>query len=500
MISLTTESSTSTSAEPLFELEKERSHENNPTLYVELLGTSLHTLMVHEYAPAAERYRHLMARLQKFPAFLEQAKTNLKASPDVWTEVAIAENEGTIRLVERVIPAGLPAELKADYDAAAGPALEALRGFSDYLKTDLARRNQHDWRLGAQLYTEKLQLMLNTKKTPAQLLQEAEAALETAYNKTIEMARPMHREIYGNQRPPNDLALMREVLEVVADENRLRSGDQLIGQVKKDMVELRGFVQDAAVVFLPKNDNLKVIETPEFMRGVFSVAGFVGAPPMAPKLSAFYWVTPIPSDWPRNRTVSKLREYNLFKMKLLTMHEAIPGHYVQAEFANQGFTDPDAEPMSKLSRLLRAVFPDPSYVEGWATYIEASVAEAGYQSDSNGFKINWMKEQLRVQANTILDIRMHSMDMSDDEAEELLRTRSFQETAEVSGKILRAKLTSAQLPLYYHGWQEWQRVRNHYQNETTDFSPTSFHDKALRNGAVPLPELAYITSKVTMED
>ena len=107
---------------------------------------------------------------------------------------------------------------------------------------------------------------------------------------------------------------------------------------------------------------------------------------------------------------------------------------------------------------------------------------------------------MKFQTNVILDIRMHSMDMSDDEAEELLRTRAFQEIAEVRGKILRAKLTSAQLPLYYHGWQEWQRVRNHYQNETTDFSPTSFHDKALRNGAVPLPELAYITSKVTMRD
>ncbi len=484
----------------LFELEKERAHEHNPVLYVELLGTALHTLMVHEYAPAAERYRHLIGRLQKAPAFLEQAKTNLKSSPDVWTQVAIAENEGTIKLVERVIPAGLPAELKSDYDAAAGPALEALRGFSDYLKNDLAKRNQHDWRLGKQLYAEKFQLTLNTRKTPEQALQEAEAAFEATYAKTIEMARPMHRAIYGNQRPPNDLALMREVLEVVADDNRLRSGDQLMGQAKKDIEELRGFVQAAGLVFLPGNDNLQVIETPEFMRGVYSVAGFVGAPALQPKLSAFYWVTPIPPDWPRERQTSKLREYNLFKLKLLTLHEAMPGHYVQTEFANQGFTDPDAEPMSDLSRVLRAAFPDPSYVEGWATYMEEVVVKAGYQSDSNGFQINWMKEQLRVIANLIIDIRMHTMDMSDDQADEMLRARAFQEAEEVRGKILRAKLTSAQLPLYYHGWQEWRRVRDHYQNETTDFIPTSFHDKALRNGAAPLPEIAYITSQIPLAD
>ena len=484
----------------LFALEKERAHENNPTYYVELVGTALHTLMVHEYAPAAERYKHLIGRVQKIPAFLDQAKTNLKASPEVWTEVAIDENQGVINLVERIIPSGLPAELKGDYDAAAGPALEALRGFDDYLKNDLSKRTQHDWRLGKQLYGEKFKVMFNTDKTPEQLLQEAEAALKTTYDKTVEMAKPMHRAIYGGQRPPNNIALMREVLEVVADDNRLRSSDQFIGQIKKDLDELSSFVVEAGLVDVPKRDNLQVIETPEFMRGVYSVAGFVSAPPMKPELSAFYWVTPIPSDWPRQRVISKLREYNLFKLKLLTAHEAIPGHYLQAEFSNEGFTDPEApDPTPESSRLLRLAFADPTYVEGWASYIEQVVADAGYQEGSDEFQINWLKEQLRIQANVILDIRMHTMDMSDDDATKLLREQAFQEAEEARGKILRAKLTSTQLPLYFHGWQEWIRVRDHYQNTTTDFSPTSFHDKALRNGPAPLPEIGYITAKAPMD-
>ena len=148
---------------------------------------------------------------------------------------------------------------------------------------------------------------------------------------------------------------------------------------------------------------------------------------------------------------------------------------------------------------MRAAFGDPSYVEGWASYIEHVVADAGYQEGSNEFQINWLKEQLRIQTDVILDIRMHTMDMSDADARALLREQAFQETEEVRGKVLRAKLTSTQLPLQYHGWKEWVRVRDHYQNETTDFSPTSFHDKALRNGAAPLPEIGYITTKISMD-
>ena len=91
--------------------------------------------------------------------------------------------------------------------------------------------------------------------------------------------------------------------------------------------------------------NLQVIPTPEFMRGIYSVGGFDAAPALEPQLGAFYWVTPIPASWPAERAESKLREYNFYKLKLLTIHEAMPGHYVQMEIGN------DVQPRSR--RVLR---------------------------------------------------------------------------------------------------------------------------------------------------
>ncbi len=480
-------------AQSLFTLQKERAHEHNPTLYVELLGTALFTPLVHEYGPPEERYRHVIARLEKLPAFLDQAKQNLKSSPEVWTQTAIEENEGNIKLVGTVIPAGLPDSLKSDFGRVSGPALDALRSFSDYLKSGLSGRNQHDWRLGPDLYAEKLKVFVSPNKTPDQLLAEAEEELQKTYDETIAAARPVHREIFGNQRPPNDMALMRDVLEVIGDDHRVRRPSQLLDQVRKDVEELRSSAEEAAIVLLPPRDNLKVIETPEFMRGLYSVAGFMGAPVLEPQLGAYYWVTPIPSDWPRARVTSKLREYNLFALKLLTIHEAMPGHYVQFEFSNEGHED-----LPNSRRVLRSVYPNGAYVEGWATYITEAMVEAGYQSESKEFQVNWLKHKLRVIANTILDIRMHTMNMSDEDARELLRTRAFQEEEEIRGKILRAQLSSAQLPLYYHGWKEWLRVRDHYQAETTDFSLTSLHDKTLRAGPIPLPELGYVVTNRPM--
>src|SRR5690348_13033976 len=103
---------------------------------------------------------------------------------------------------------------------------------------------------------------------------------------------------------------------------------------RKDLDEARAFVQQSGLLTLPSRGNLQVIPTPEFMRGIYAVGGFNQAPALEPQLGAFYWVTPIPANWPKDRIESKLREYNKFGMMELTIHEAMPGHYVQLEIAN----------------------------------------------------------------------------------------------------------------------------------------------------------------------
>ena len=474
----------------LVELEQIKSHEHNPNLYVELIGTALYTPLVHEYASKSERYGHVIARLQKVPEFLGQAKQNLQSSPAVWTEVALQANDAVIKLVEEVIPASLPDELTGEYDSASAAALTALRDFGAYLKDELAGRGNYDWRLGRELYAAKFKAAMGADHTPEQVLADAEAEFEKVRGEAISVGEALDKEIFGSARPPSDkLALMKGVLEAVADDNRLRSGDwqRMADRVKSDIDELRQYVIEADLIKLPSNDNLQIVETPEFMRGVYSVAGFMPAPLLTPKLGAFYWVTPIPSEWPPRRVTSKLREYNHFQLKLLSLHEAMPGHYVQFELASQGH--PDLDPFH---RTLRSAFANGPYVEGWAIYVTEAVVHAGYQSGSNAFQVNWQKLKLRALANAIIDIRMHTMNMSDEEAISLMVDQAFQETEEARGKLLRAKLTSVQLPQYYVGWKDWLKVRDHYQKETTDFSLSSFHDKMLRSGPAPLRELGYL--------
>jgi uncharacterized protein (DUF885 family) len=98
------------------------------------------------------------------------------------------------------------------------------------------------------------------------------------------------------------------------------------------------------------------------------------------------------------------------------------------------------------------------------------------------------KIRLRVLANTILDIRMHTMSMTDEEAMDLMTRQAFQTQAEAQGKLQRAKLTATQLPTYYVGIRGWDDLRAKYKKaKGTAFTNLEFHNRALDLGAVPLP-------------
>jgi uncharacterized protein (DUF885 family) len=424
----------------------------------------LYTPYVLQYAPIGERYRHIINRLSKVPELIRQAEANLQDSPEIWNRVAREENAGNVSLIDTTLRAQCPADARMRYDQAAAAAIASLNGFNRWLEDHLAERTS-DWRLGKALYAKKFKYTLATGKTPETLLAEAEADLVKVRAEIVRLAAPKTVE---------------QALADVARQHAMVS--TFIPSAKQALATATAFVKSKDLVTLPPNANLEVIETPVFMRGIYGVGGFNPAPALEPTLGAFFWVTPIPSTWPQTQIDSKLREYNDSGVQHLTVHEAMPGHYVQGEYANE------IQPRSR--RLLRNIFANGPYVEGWAVYAQQLMAEQGYLSDTPGYALTMQKQLLRVLANTILDVRLQTLGMTDQQALDLMIKSTYQESEEANAKLQRAKLSSCQLPTYYAGYKGWMAVREHYQaTHGAGFSLKEFHESALKQGAVPLPVL-----------
>jgi uncharacterized protein (DUF885 family) len=483
----------------LFDTDLAQTWRHSPQSYVELLGSALFNPFVLDYAPFPQRYAHIIARLRKIPRFIEVAQNQLRQMPPIWVNVAIEENRGNIDLIDKTLRAGVPAEQKLEYDAAAADAIEALRKFDAYLngvypaKAPGQPRNNSpdgvpDWRLGPDRYAVKFKLNLGTDRTPDEVAMEAEARLKEVRARMLDLSLPLHKAWFASHADHADLKgdarlnkIVREVLDRIAENHSTPAS--YLDDVGKALDQAWSFASAKNLLTLAGRDNLRVVPTPAFERGAYPVGGFSPAPMLNSKLNAFFWVTPIPPDWAAARIESKLREYNFYNLKLFVIHEAMPGHYVQFQFANR------LEPQPR--RLLRGLYYNGPYVEGWAQYITQTLLDEGFLDGSPKLRLTFLKQELRVDANAIIDIRMQTGRMSDQQAMDLMENLTFQEHEEAVEKLQRVKLSSTQLPTYFVGWRDWLRIRGlAKQSRGSAFNLRAFHDSALKEGAVPLPVLA----------
>jgi uncharacterized protein (DUF885 family) len=474
----------------LLELDEIQNYRHNPTVAVELIGSALFLPMTQGYASAEVRMGHVLSRVRQIPRLLDQVKAYLSDADPIFVSTAVDENEGNVDLIKTTVAKEIPAgsKLKAEYDAVAPPAIAALDAFSKWLRDDLGKRpvkGDRSWRLGKALYDKKFRLVMETDMKPEQLLADAEGELKAVRAEMLELATPMHARMYPDHGDHADLEgrarenkIIGEVLGRISDEHPERG--HLQEAVEADLEGIKQFIREKKIVSLGERDNLKVIPTPPFMRGIYSVAGFHSAPPLEPQAEAQYWVTPIDPKMPDDKAESKLREYNNYTLKWLSIHEALPGHYVQFEHLNS------IQPESR--RLLLSLFGNGAYVEGWAEYIAQVMMDEGYLNNDLRFRMMMRKIRLRLLANTILDVRMQTMGMTDAQAMELMTEDGFQTQAEAEGKLRRAKLSSTQLPTYYLGLREWLACRKAYQAAAGNgFDMLKFHDEVLDEGPLPVP-------------
>jgi uncharacterized protein (DUF885 family) len=448
----------------MLELDSIQNYKHNPTVYVEAAGNALFAPYVLNYAPLEKRFEQIIKRLERMAGLFEQAKANLVDAPEVWNRVAQEENQGNVDLIDKTLRGAVPQAQRAGFEGAADKAIAALRDFNAFLKDTLSKKTS-DWRLGKEKYARKFEYVLATGKTPEQLLAEAEAELKKDREEMARLAAPKS---------------VKQALDEIALQHA--TPETYMAEARKTLDQTTAFVRDKRLLTVPSSGNLQVIDTPEFMRGIYAVGGFNQAPALEPQLGAYYWVTPIPKTWSKERVESKLREYNNFGLQHLTIHEAMPGHYVQFEYANQ------VQPQSR--RALRSIFGNGPYVEGWAFYTQQMVVDEGYLADQPGIKLTLYKQILRGVSNAILDIRLQTMGMTEQQALELMINDTYQEKEEATAKLQRAQLSSCQLPTYFAGWKGWLEARQRYQRKRgTAFSLRDFHERALKESAVPLPVL-----------
>ena len=266
-------------------------------------------------------------------------------------------------------------------------------------------------------------------------------------------------------------AVIEAALELAYADRPAR--DKVVELAKQSTEQATAFVREKDLVSVPDTP-VEIILMPEFQRGV-AVAYCDSPGPLDKGLDTFYAVSPIPDDWSKEQVDSFLREYNTRSIHELSIHEAMPGHYLQIAHSN------------KHPSTLRAVLGSGSFIEGWAMYAEKVMDDAGYMDGDPLMQLIQRKWALRAMANAMLDQAIHVDGMSRDDAMKLMTVTTFQQEREAAGKWVRAQLTSAQLPTYFVGCSEHLDLRREVEKrEGAKFNLKAYHDKVLSFGSPPV--------------
>ena len=454
----------------------------DPQIYNGTAGSALYGLMAREFAPLPDRLKSATARMEKLPQIFAQARENLDPArvPKIHAETVSKQNKGILSIVDTFITphiGELPAEDGKRLQAAIDGLKKAVDEQQTWLDKTLVPNAKGDFRIGAELYDQKLKFALNSSLSRAEIGERARAELKRVRQdmygiaQTVLNGKPGAPALPANPSDEQQQAAIEAALELAYADKPAR--DKVVDDAKAALAQSTEFVRKHDLMTLP-DAPVDIILMPEFQRGM-AVAYCDSPGPLDKNLKTFYAVSPIPDDWTDKQVDSFLREYNSRMIHLLSIHEGTPGHYLEGWHSG------------KFPSTLRAVLRSGLFAEGWAVYTERMMQEQGYLDNDPLFHLVQLKFYLRTISNAILDQGVHVDNWTREQAMQLMTHDAFQQESEASGKWVRAQLTSAQLPTYFVGAQEHFDTRKAVQEKQGDkFNLKAYHDQMLSYGAPPV--------------
>ena len=453
----------------------------------EIVAGRLSDIIHGDFAPEAQRRASVVAQLTALPRYLAEEQAAVehgKRKPSrVYLDQAVKDGKGRIEFFESEVKAFAQ---KPDAYARAKGALEKYQAFLEGPAQKLATG---DWRLGKELYAKKFPLALQTTLTPQEVIPRAEASFKQAREGLYAVARKLYAQLWPKLALPSasaDNATQAKVISMVKDElsKDHPKPDELVQAHARNLDELRAFIEKHDLLELPPKDTLLVEPMPAFKRG--STAAEYLAPGVLdkqPTWHATYYVDPIDPTWPKERVESYLRGQNNYEVQLVASHEAYPGHHTQYFYSKRNLNP------------LRAVLWNAPMVEGWAVYGEGLMVKLGWGALKNdAFRFFDLRGQMVVATNVLLDIKLQSGQISDEEAVRFMVEEGFQEKAMAEKKLLRAKLDSTQLAQYYLGWDEINALERDYRKKVgPKFTQRGFNEALIGQGSIAVKFLrAYL--------
>jgi uncharacterized protein (DUF885 family) len=428
----------------------------NPMTYSSAIN--LDAYIIRDYAPIATRANAVVKLCRGLPAYLAQARANLKLPlPRTWIDTALLQTKGYVEFADTDVRKTLAEAAGAELGPALDTCKAALGEHAAWLEAQQARGTTA-YALGEARFLKMLaETQAVTMDLPA-LTAMAEADLARNLAAIAEAARAID--------PKRPVATV--VLEAAEDKP---AATEVIAVATEQTAQMRQFLVDHAIVTIPSDEAALVRESPPFQRWN---AAFLDAPgPFEQaKLPAFYYISPPDPAW----SAAEQRAYIPPRADLLftTVHEVWPGHFLQRLHI--------ARHPSKVSQSYCTY----SNSEGWAHYVEEMMFDAGVGKQAPQARIGMLKEALLRNVRFVVALGEHTRGMSVDDATRLFAEKAFVDAGNARQQAVRGTFDPMFLA-YTLGKLMIRDLRADWLAQHPQATPKDFHDAFLSYACAPVP-------------
>jgi len=449
----------------LLDQETLRNWERNPMGYAGLPGSSADGLIKRDFAPAADRLRSLIARLKLVPAVYAAGKANLVNPPREFTDLALRISKGSVGYFAGTVAAwakdaaGSDAALAKEFADANGAVVAATRDFATWLEKDLLPRSKGSYAIGAANFLAKMKYDDRVEMSLGELLDKGEKQLAKDYAAFVETA----KRIDPSKTPA-------QVMKSLSDDHP--TAENLIPTVDRSVEDTRRFLVQKNLVTIPSEVRPRVQETPPFARsGSFASMDTPGA--FETKATeAFYYVTPVETEWDAKHKEEHLRLYNPYVVSIIDVHEVWPGHYLQ--FLNA----------PKFPTKTRKLIFSGTNAEGWAHYSEQMMVDEGFGGGDPKYRLAQLQEALLRDCRYVVGIKLHTQGMTVEDGAKVFVEKGFQEPANGYEEARRGAYNPTYL-YYTLGKLQIQELSDEYRAKK-GATLKQFHDAFVAQGGLPI--------------
>jgi uncharacterized protein (DUF885 family) len=435
---------------------------SDPQLYVNECSNGIFSLLQKEYASGRTRALAATARLERMPALLATARTNLQRPVKLYASLAIEavrQGDELYAVSLMTLSNDLSTAERRRLIKARDGALKALHGYADWLDAGLSR--MPDWQpMGEGKYNYLLQSVLLLPFDAHDLAQLGE----------VELVRYRALE-----------ALLKDPSLASPDPARAahvpRDQAEFMAAYQARLAEIVDYLRANRLVTIPPYiGQFQIRQLPEAFKPT-SPGGFMNPPGIYDQDPAGFYYIPTYNPQSGNFYIRAAIE----DPRPILGHEGIPGHFLQLSIANH------------LPDEIRRQHSDTVFIEGWALYGEEMLLREGLYPDDSAAHGQVLRLSRYRAARIGVDVNLQTGRWSFEQAVRYFMDAGGLDHEAAEGEAAGAASNPSQKISYITGkWQILRLLGRYRDQQGADFRLGAFHDQLISYGSLPLSVIEWL--------